>query len=81
MIRQERVSVYLGEKREREFSAIVEANYVSGDYYNEEEVDYMVFDLWDEDNCCPADNLIKKYENINKVDFDQLAIQEFINEY
>lgn len=82
MIREEIVTVVLGENQERSFDVTVFATYTSGDYWQPDEVDYEVApEVWDNDNCTDATELIKRYENICKVDFEQLAIQEFINEY
>ena len=79
---EEIVTVYLGEKRERSFDVTVVCTYSSGDYWTPDEVDYEVAsEVWDNDNCTDATELIKRYENIYKVDFKKLAIQEFINEY
>lgn len=82
MIREEIVTVVLGANQERSFDVTVFATYRSGDYWSPDEVDYEVSsDVWDNDNCTDATELIKRYENIYKVDFEQLAIEEFRNEY
>ena len=75
------VTVYLGEK-DRSFDVTVTCTFCAGDYWTPDEVEYDVeSEVWDNDNCCDATELIKRYENINKVDFEQLAVEEFRNEY
>ena len=79
--RSEIVTVYLGEN-DRSFDVSVTCTYCKGDYWTPEDLDFELdAEVWDNDNMCDATLLIERYENINKVDFNKLAIEEFKNEY
>lgn len=73
------VTVYLGEK-ERELSVEVNAIYDKGDWYNPPSCEFEVGTIYDQDGI-DVTELVERYENIYKVDFNELAIDEYKNEY
>lgn len=82
MTRTEEVTIILGEKGDRTFAVEVTAYYDKGDYYQPSSVDYEVTgEFYDVENECICDDLVYRYENINKVNIEELAIEEFINQY
>jgi len=76
----ETVTVYLGE-RDRSFNVTITATYCPGDYYTPSDIEYEISEIWDNDNCCDGIDLIQRWENLYKEDFNSLAIEEFRNQY
>ena len=74
----EQVKVLLGETSEREFTVNVTCDYDSGDYDNEASAEFFLASDIEEDGV-ECNELIERYENIFKVDFIDLAIEEFKN--
>jgi len=72
----EQVTVLLGETSEREFTVNVTCDYDNGDYYNPASAEFSIDSDIEEDGL-QCNELIERYESIFKVDFMDLAIQEF----
>jgi hypothetical protein len=78
MTRTETVRFYLGQAQERPFSVEVTGYYSKPDYDSPTEVDFEISsDYYDEENECICNDLIKRYEAINKEDIKRLVIDEF----
>ena len=73
----QQVSVLLGETSERQFKVNVTCEYDGGDYYNPPTSEFYIDgDIYD-DLDGVVNDLIERYESIFKVDFEQMAIDEF----
>ena len=76
----EQVTVLLGETSEREFTVNVTCDYDDGDRDNPASAEFSIDSDIEEDGI-ECNDLIERYESIFKVDFMDLAIEEFKDLY
>jgi len=78
----EQITVYLGEVQLRAFVVEVTKQVFRGDYYTPSDVEYIVsHEVYDAETGEDCSELIERWENINKEDFNSLAIEEFMYNY
>ena len=67
----EQITVYLGEAQERAFTVEVVKRVFKGDYYTPSDIEYEVsHEVYDAETGEDCSELIKRWENINKEDFN-----------
>jgi len=76
----EQVTVLLGETSERQFTVNVTCDYDNGDRNNPPSAEFSIDSDIEEDGV-ECNELIERYESIFKVDFMDLAIEEFKDLY
>ncbi len=78
----QQITVYLGEAQERAFEVEVTKAVFRGDWYTPTDIEYIVStEVYDSETGEDCSELIERWERLYKEDFNELAIEEYQNQF